>query len=97
MAPGSVVRRIRTVDAANSATIPEGSSPIDFASLRPGDAVVIATLEGGAEQANSRLAAIAVIAGVEALLKRSAQEQREYLGSWDLKLGEESGDAGGGS
>jgi hypothetical protein len=96
MAPGSVVRRLRSAAGANSAPTPESSSPINFADLKPGDAVVVATLEDGPEQAPSPLVAIAVIAGVEALLKRSAQEQREFLGSWDLRLDVESADERGG-
>lgn len=94
LAPGSVVRRLRSAGGANSTAVAENSSAVPFAELKPGDAVVIATLEDGPEQAPPRLLAIAVIAGVEALLKRSAQEQRELLGSWDLKLDVESSDGG---
>jgi hypothetical protein len=96
MAPGSAVRRLRSVAGTNSAPTPESSSPINFAELRPRDAVVIATLEDGPQQAPSQLVAIAVVAGVEALLKRAAQEQREVLGSWDLRLDVESADERGG-
>lgn len=96
MAPGSVVRRFPPGVVANSTAIAGTSLPVSFSGLKPGDAVVIATVENGAEQASSRLVAIAVISGVEALLKRSTQEQREALGSWDLKVDVESGDTGGG-
>jgi hypothetical protein len=96
LAPGSVVRRMRMAPGAKASAIPEGFSPISFADLKPGDAVLVATVENGPGRAPAQLMAIAVIAGVEALLKRSTQEQQEMLGSWDLTLDvEAAGERGG--
>ena len=100
IAPGSILRRLSAEAASQLAgqkrakasgpgtqNILDGSVALTVAELRRGDAVVIATLErrrrGGA---GTSVTAIAVIAGVEPLLKRSAEAQREALGSWDLSL-----------
>ncbi|MBS1856482.1 MAG: hypothetical protein JST11_14030 [Acidobacteria bacterium] len=107
IAPGSILRRLSAEAASQLAgqkrgktaaagNVLEGSLALTVNELQPGDAVVIATVDGtGGTGAN--VAAIAVIAGVEPLLKRSAEAQREVLGSWSLSLDpESSGDRGGG-
>jgi UDP-N-acetylglucosamine enolpyruvyl transferase len=74
----------------------EGSQSLTVSDLRPGNAVVIATLNGNAEGSGTTVTAVAVLSGVEPLLKRSAEEQKEVLGSWNLTLDPEvSNDRGG--
>jgi hypothetical protein len=65
-----------------------------MADFRRGDAVVIATLNGASDASGAPVRAVAVIAGVEQLLKRSAGVQKEILGSWNLSLDPESADGG---
>ena len=104
IAPGSILRRLSAEAASQLAgqkrakasgpgtqNILDGSVALTAAELRRGDAVVIATLEDASAGAGTSVTAIAVIAGVEPLLKRSAEAQREVLGSWDLSLDPEAG------
>jgi hypothetical protein len=106
VAPGSMLRRLSPEAASQLAgrkrgktpaagNVLDGSLTLTVNDLRPGDAVVIATVDdGGARE--TAVAAIAVIAGVEALLTRPAEAQREAIGSWNLSLDpESSGDRGG--
>jgi hypothetical protein len=107
IAPGSILRRLSAEGSAQLAkknpdrsgaagthNILDGAVSLAPAEFRRGDAVVIATVDD-AEGAAAGVTAIAVIAGVEPLLKRSAEEQKETLGSWNLSLDPESGDRGG--
>ncbi len=106
IAPGAILRKLSAEAAAQlagkkqapSASGPRNSfsgSSLTIADLQRGDAVVIATLNGAAaDAAGTTVTAVAVIAGVEQLLKRSAEAQKEVLGSWNLSLDPES--AGGG-
>ncbi len=105
IAPGAILRKLTSDAAAQLAglrqagrqdSLLEGSLSLTIADLRSGDAVVIATLNGAGGGSNTSVTAVAVIAGVEPLLKRSAEAQREALGSWNLTLDPEvSGDRGG--
>ncbi len=110
IAPGATLRRLGaragaqlagekqgSKDASKPQNALDDSTPLTTAELRPGDAVVIGTLNGAGEGGGATVTAIAVIAGVEPLLKRSAEAQREVLGSWNLSLDPEGpGERGGG-
>jgi len=105
IAPGAILRKLSAEASAHlagkqasSASGPrnllDGSS-LTMGDFGRGDAVVIATLNGaGADAPATSVTAVAVIAGVERLLKRSAEAQKEVLGSWNLSLDPESA-AGG--
>ncbi|MCL5744238.1 MAG: hypothetical protein M1541_09990 [Acidobacteria bacterium] len=109
IAPGAVLRKLTPEAAARLAGLKpvragasgpqnslEGSLSLTVSDLRLGDAVVIATLNGTVEVSGTTVTAVAVISGVEPLLKRSVEAQREVLGSWNLTLDPEvSGDRGG--
>jgi hypothetical protein len=99
IAPGSLLRRLSPQASAQLAGknasktgVPGTRNTLDnavtltVAELRRGDAVVIATGNGHPEGTGAPIAAFAVIAGVEPLLKRSAEAQREMVGSWNLSL-----------
>ena len=106
IAPGSLLRRLSPQASAQLAgknasktgtqNILDNAVTLTVAELRRGDAVVIATGNGGPESAGAPIAAFAVIAGVEPLLKRSAETQREMVGSWNLSLDPESSGGRGG-
>jgi hypothetical protein len=104
IAPGSILRRLSAEAASQLAgqkrakasgpgtqNILDGSVALTAAELRRGDAVVIAIVEDAPGGDGASVTAIAVIAGVEPLLKRSAEAQREALGSWNLSLDPEAG------
>ena len=99
IAPGSLLRRLGPEAAAQLAgkgqgrtgvpgapNILDNSRTLTLAEFQRGDAVVIATGDAATEGAATNVTAVAMIAGVEPLLKRSVEAQRETLGSWDLSL-----------
>ncbi len=62
-------------------TIRDRMSPLPLESLQAGDVVIIAS---AASPSPEHMSAIVVLAGAEPLLTRSAAQQRELLGSWNL-------------
>jgi hypothetical protein len=109
IAPGSILRKLSpqatTQLAGTNApktgvpgtqNILDDSLTLTVAEFQRGDAVVIATGNGAPAGAGAPIAAFAVIAGVEPLLKRSAEAQRELLGSWNLSLDPETSGGRGG-
>lgn len=109
IAPGSILRKLSPQATAQLAgknapktggpgtqNILDNSVTLTVAEFQRGDAVVIATGNGAPAGAGAPIAAFAVIAGVEPLLKRSAEAQRELLGSWNLSLDPEAPGGRGG-